>query len=149
MKKMNPVVHFEMPVKDRKRIADFYTQVFGWEMEFLGKEMGNYVTVNTTETDERGLVKRPGAINGGFFPKNQNMPNNCPSIVIAVDDIDEHVKKLTRAGAKVLADPVDIPNVGKYASFRDPEGNICSILQPVMSIEEKVEVEDYGETGEI
>jgi len=27
---MNPVVHFEMPAKDRKRMADFYTRVFGW-----------------------------------------------------------------------------------------------------------------------
>jgi predicted enzyme related to lactoylglutathione lyase len=148
MKKMNPVVHFEIPVKDRKKIADFYTQVFGWEAQFLGKEMGNYVTVNTTESDERGLAKRPGAINGGFSPKSQNS-NNCPSIVIAVDDIEEYVKKLTRAGAKVLGDPVDIPTVGKFVSFRDPEGNVCSILQPVMTVEEKVEVNDYGETGEI
>jgi predicted enzyme related to lactoylglutathione lyase len=23
---MNPVVHFEMPAEDRKRIADFYTK---------------------------------------------------------------------------------------------------------------------------
>jgi predicted enzyme related to lactoylglutathione lyase len=28
--KMNPVVHFEMPANDRKRMADFYTKVFGW-----------------------------------------------------------------------------------------------------------------------
>jgi predicted enzyme related to lactoylglutathione lyase len=25
---MNPVVHFEMPAEDRKRMADFYTKVF-------------------------------------------------------------------------------------------------------------------------
>jgi len=38
---MNPVVHFEMPAKDRKRMADFYTKVFGWRTQLLGPEMGN------------------------------------------------------------------------------------------------------------
>jgi predicted enzyme related to lactoylglutathione lyase len=149
MKKMNPVVHFEMPADDRNRMAEFYSNVFGWETKFFGEEMGNYVTVSTTETDENGMIKMPGAINGGFFPKNENMPNNNPSIVIAVDDIQEHVKKISEAGGNVLGEPVDIPNVGLYVSFRDTEGNVCSILQPVMTVREKAEVEDYGYTGEI
>lgn len=40
---MNPVVHFEMPAEDRKRMADFYTKVFGWKIQELGEDMGNYV----------------------------------------------------------------------------------------------------------
>lgn len=149
MKKMNPVVHFEMPAEDRNRMADFYSNVFGWETKFLGEEMGNYVTVSTSETDENGMTKMPGAINGGFFLKNENMPNNQPSIVIAVDDIHEHVKKISEAGGNVLSEPVEIPGVGVYASFRDTEGNVCSILQPVMNMNEKAEVQEYGYTGEI
>ncbi len=31
--KMNPVVHFEMPAEDRKRMADFYAKVFGWKTQ--------------------------------------------------------------------------------------------------------------------
>ena len=61
---MNPVVHFEMPAEDRKRIADFYARVFGWRMQMLGPEMGNYVVVTTTEPDEKGRPKKPGAITG-------------------------------------------------------------------------------------
>jgi uncharacterized protein len=132
MNKMNPVVHFEMPAENTKRMADFYTNVFGWKTKFFGEEMGNYVTVSTTETDDKGMVKNPGAINGGFYPKNENMPNNCPSIVIAVDDVNVHIKKITEAGGKVLGTPVDIPGIGKYVSFKDSEGNVCSILQPFM-----------------
>ena len=45
MKKMNPVVHFEMPAEDRKRMADFYNQVFGWQTQLMGEEMGDYVLV--------------------------------------------------------------------------------------------------------
>ena len=70
--KMNPVVHFEMPAEDRKRMASFYSNVFGWQTQMLGPDMGNYVIAITTEADERGRPKNPGAINGGFFPKSNN-----------------------------------------------------------------------------
>ena len=40
---MNPVVHFEMPAEDRKRMADFNTKVFGWKAQQIGEDMGNYV----------------------------------------------------------------------------------------------------------
>lgn len=149
MKKMNPVVHFEMPAEDRHRMAEFYSTAFGWEPKFFGEEMGNYVTVYTSETDENGMVKKPGAINGGFFLKSENMPSNCPSLVIAVDDVREHVRIVNEAGGTVLGEPMDIPGVGLYVSFRDTEGNICSILQPVMNQGERVSVDDLGQTGEI
>jgi predicted enzyme related to lactoylglutathione lyase len=132
MKKMNPVVHFEMPAEDRKRMAGFYSEVFGWQTQMLGEEMGNYVTVSTTETGENGRPKTPGAINGGFYPKRDDMPAQYPSIVIAVDDITDAMKKITKANGKVLGEPDDIPGVGKYVSFIDTEGNRVSLLQPIM-----------------
>ena len=42
MSKMNPVIHFEMPAEDKKRMSDFYTNVFGWQTQQLGPEMGEY-----------------------------------------------------------------------------------------------------------
>ena len=74
--RMNPVVHFEMPAEDRKRMADFYTNVFGWKTQLLGPEMGDYVLATTTESDETGRPKNPGAINGGFFSKCEITPRN-------------------------------------------------------------------------
>jgi uncharacterized protein len=129
---MNPVVHFEMPAKDRKRMAEFYSDVFGWKYQMLGEEMGNYVTVSTVETDEKGRPVNPGAINGGFYPVPDDGIAHVPSIVIAVDDINAAVKRVTESGGKVLGEPVNIPQVGKYVSFIDTEGNRSSILQPEM-----------------
>jgi len=132
MKTMNPVVHFEMPAEDRQRMADFYSGVFGWQTKLMGEDMGNYVTVATTELDANGRPKMPGAINGGFYPKTADMPNPVPSIVIAVEDIKESMKMVTKAGGKVLGEPMDIPTVGSYVSFIDTEGNRVSLLQPSM-----------------
>ncbi len=129
MSKMNPVVHFEMPYEDGKRMADFYTKAFGWQTQIMGPEMGNYVVVSTTESDPKtGFPKTPGSINGGFFNKSKG--NNTPSVVISVDDIKAGMKKVTDAGGKVLGEPVEIPGIGLYVSFEDPEGNRVSMMQP-------------------
>jgi predicted enzyme related to lactoylglutathione lyase len=32
---MDLVVHFEMPAGDSKRMSEFYTKAFGWEMKRL------------------------------------------------------------------------------------------------------------------
>jgi predicted enzyme related to lactoylglutathione lyase len=63
---MNPVVHFEMPAENKSRMAAFYTKAFGWKTQLLGPDMNEYVLVTTTELDENGRPKNPGAINGGF-----------------------------------------------------------------------------------
>jgi len=132
MVKMNPVVHFEMPYENPERLVNFYSQVFGWEMRQMGKDMGEYVTASTTETNENRVIKRPGAINGGFFPRRSDMPAQYPSVVIGVDDIKEAMKKVADAGGKVLGEPVEIPGIGQYVSFTDTEGNRVSLLQPSM-----------------
>ena len=128
---MNPVVHFEMPAENRKRMAAFYTKAFGWKTQPLGPEMGDYVLATTTECDQTGRPKRPGAINGGFFPKSAET-GSCPSLVISVQDVKEHMKKVAKAGGKVLGEPVEIPGVGLFVSFVDTEGNRLSMLQPRM-----------------
>jgi predicted enzyme related to lactoylglutathione lyase len=129
-KNLDPVVHFEMPYDNRVRMATFYESVFGWQTQMLGEEMGNYVLATTTETDESG-PKRVGAINGGFFPKKPDWPAQHPSVVIAVDDVKESIKKVIDAGGTVLGEPMEIPGVGQYVSFIDTEGNRVSMLQPI------------------
>jgi uncharacterized protein len=129
MSEMNPVVHFEMPYENQKRMVDFYSKTFGWKPQIFGPEMGNYVVVDTSERNEKtGFPTQPGRINGGLFSKTQE--NFVPSIVIGVPDIHEAIKKINAAGGKVLGQPVDIPGTGMYISFIDTEGNRASVIQP-------------------
>lgn len=127
---MNPVIHFEMPAEDRKRMANFYTRVFGWQTQQMGPEMGDYVIATTTESDEKGRPKRPGAINGGFFQKTDDRPAQYPSVVIGVEDIKDQIKKVEGAGGKILGEPMEIPGIGWYVSFLDTEGNRVGMIQP-------------------
>ncbi len=131
---MNPVVHFEMPAEDSQRMSDFYTKAFGWKTQVMGPEMNNYVVVTTGDADEDGRPIEPGYINGGFYKSTD--AKNVPSVVIAVEDIIEAMKKVTEAGGKVLGGsqgegkPDDIPGVGLFASIIDTEGNKVGLLQP-------------------
>jgi uncharacterized protein len=130
MNKMCPVVHFEMPYEQRERMAKFYQESFGWQTQMLGDEMGNYVLAMTTEMEECS-PKKPGTINGGFFQKKPDWPAQYPSVVIAVDDIQNAMKKVNKAGGEVIGEPMQIPGVGQYVSFFDTEGNRVSLLEPV------------------
>lgn len=136
MSKMDPVVHFEMPAKDKKRVSDFYSKVFGWKMQTLGPEMGNYVLAGTTEVDEKNMAKRPGAINGGFFDYQDKEGFDIPHIVIAVSNLEEGMKKIKDAGGKILGgakgpDTIDdIQGIGRYILFEDSEGNHVGMLEP-------------------
>ncbi len=126
---MKSVVHFEMPYKDPKRVADFYSKVFGWSTKELGEEMGHYITAQTTETDENQMVQTPGTINGGFYDLKQTPDSKEPSVVIAVEDVKKSMEDIKAAGGEILGEPQGIPGVGLWVSFRDSEGNRVSILQ--------------------
>jgi uncharacterized protein len=41
---------------------------------------------------------------------------------IAVDNVDERVKKATKAGAKVMKPAFDVPNVGRIVILLEPGG---------------------------
>ena len=127
---MDSVVHFEMPFDDQKRLSAFYKSAFGWKMQNMGAQMGEYVLASTTESGPQGRPNTPGAINGGFFPRKPDLPAQYPSVVIGVGNITKAMQKITKAGGTVLGEPMDIPGVGQYVSFTDTEGNRVSVLQP-------------------
>ena len=128
---MNPVVHFQMPADDKARMSKFYTEAFGWKTNQMGEDMNNYVVVQTAPTNDKGMLLEPGRINGGFFQRTDDLMSQYPSIVIAVPDINESMKKIENAGGKIQSQPDHIPGVGLFATFFDTEGNHVCILQPI------------------
>ena len=138
---MNPVTHFEMGYNDRERMKKFYEAAFGWKMQQYGPEMGNYVVAQTAETDEKGMVKTPGTINGGFYEKTDNPLSHAPSVVISVKNINAAIEAVREQGGTILGgmdasgghtmEPQMIPGVGLWISIQDTEGNRVSLIQPI------------------
>ena len=114
-------------------MSNFYANAFGWQMQDLGPDMGHYVLAQTAdEMNKRtGRPKEAGIINGGFYEKTDDKPV-YPSIVIAVPNIKDGMKRVKKAGGKVEGDPIPIPGFGTYVYFVDTEGNRLSIIEPAM-----------------
>ena len=55
---------------------------------------------------------------------------NAPSVVIAVDNLDESMKKVKDAGGELMNEPMNIPGIGMYVAVKDTEGNRVGMLQP-------------------
>jgi predicted enzyme related to lactoylglutathione lyase len=125
---MDPVVHFELPADDLGRAQNFYRTVFGWQIQSMPVPGGaEYTIANTTETDDRGMPKRLGAINGGMIKRQA--PGERPVIVMDVQSVDDYVKKVQNAGGKIVQPPMNIGTMGRYARITDTEGNVVGLWQ--------------------
>jgi hypothetical protein len=127
---MNKVVHFEIPVDDIERAQKFYKDLFDWDIEKAG-EMP-YWHARTGETDDNThMPKEAGFINGGLMQRDsENDPSGVkPIVVIKVEDLDEHLKKIEEAGGKTVMPAMDIGDVGRYARVEDTEKNVIGIWE--------------------
>lgn len=122
---MDKVVHFEIPAEDVKRAKKFYESVFGWQTNDI-PEM-DYTMLITSPTDERNMPKEKGAINGGMMKRSDKVKS--PLVTISVSDIDDAVKKLEKAGGKLVLPKVKVEKMGFLAYFKDTEGNVVGLWQ--------------------
>ncbi len=118
---MPRVIHFEIPADDPERAVKFYKKVFGWEIQKWEGPM-DYWLVKTGEDNEMG-------INGAIMPREFG---NKVRNTIAVESLEEAIKKIKSKGGKMLTEKQAIPNIGIMAAFEDTEGNISVILEPDM-----------------
>jgi predicted enzyme related to lactoylglutathione lyase len=116
---MAKIVHFEIPVDDAERASAFYREALGWEVSGFGTQP--YWLVTAGHDDE------PGA-NGALIGRGE--VHRSPVLIVGVDQIDEAVQKVVRAGGHLVQDELAIPGVGWSAYFRDTEGNTIGLFQP-------------------
>ncbi len=113
----HPVVHFEIAGKDGKKLQDFYGKLFDWKVN-VEAGMGDYGLVEAGE----------GGIGGGIFQAQEGMPPFV-TVYVSVDDLQACLDKAVRLGGKAIVPPTPIPNVGAFAMFHDPEGNLVGLFK--------------------
>ncbi|MFQ5880107.1 MAG: VOC family protein, partial [Dehalococcoidia bacterium] len=69
------VVHFEIPANDPEKLADFYRQAFGWQIEKTEGLM-EYWFIQTVPVDAQGRPTEPG-VNGGMM--RRQAPEQAPT----------------------------------------------------------------------
>ena len=121
------IVHFEIPADDPEKLVDFYTNLFGWQIQKYDMGGTPYWGVMTVPSNDQGMPNEPGAINGGLF--NRQAPGQQPTNYVSVESVDEYANKAKGLGATVLMERQAVPNMGWFAIISDPTGAIFGIWQ--------------------
>jgi len=118
----------ELLTQDQDDGAKFYAEVFGWGLEKLEmQDYGGYILLKRTGVkDEMGADKSAG----GVAKAPPGVPVSFWLPYISVPSADDLVAKAKRLGGQVTAGPMDIPNVGRFATLLDPQNAAFAILQP-------------------
>ena len=111
-----PVVHWELWSKEPAKLSDFYSKVFDWNINHI-PEM-DYRMVETGGD---------GGINGGIMaPKQGPWPGNM-AFYIDVEDLAPYQDKIKAAGGKIVVEKQDVPGVGTFSLFEDPDGRVLGM----------------------
>ncbi len=111
-----PVVHWELWSRNPEKVADFYAEVFDWNIQHI-PEM-NYRMVDTGSD---------AGIGGGIMkPDEGPMPGNM-AFYIDVDDLAAYRDRITKAGGKIIVEEMEVPDTGTFCLFEDPDGRVQGI----------------------
>jgi predicted enzyme related to lactoylglutathione lyase len=99
----------------------FYGDLFGWEVP---------ESENPEQTGGYRLATLRGKPVAGLMPLMQEDQPIAWTTYMSVDDADDAAAKATEAGGQVVAEPMDVMDLGRMALFTDPTGAFLGIWQP-------------------
>lgn len=113
----NPVVHWELMSRQPEKVADFYASIFGWKVDHRPD-----LDYRIVDTRAEGEMK---GIGGGIVKPDRDgpWPGNM-LFYILVDDLDAYRKKIVAAGGKIHIEEQEVPGMGSFSLFTDPEGRM-------------------------
>ncbi|MBI3948480.1 MAG: VOC family protein [Armatimonadetes bacterium] len=115
----NPICHFEIMVPDPEKARAFYGQVFDWS--YREDPTHDYIVIHTGADPNGGIMRTPPGV-----PVAASL-----NVYVRVDDIDATLKRVEAAGGHVIVSKTDIPGIGAFALFSDPDGVALGIFREV------------------
>jgi predicted enzyme related to lactoylglutathione lyase len=109
------ICYIEMPATDIRRSADFYKQVFNWNIRTRG---------NGTIAFDDGV----GQVSGTWVLNRPPLDKPGLLLYVMVDDIQVTLDLITNNGGEIVQQVgADAPEI--TARFRDPGGNVIGLYQ--------------------
>lgn len=106
----------EIRVRDLERARNFYATLFDWKVSGAENKDWAYWLIDTGEKPSGGMWR---------FPIDKPLG---VLVYIAVDDIEETLKKVVKLGGKVVV-PKSKENGNAMATIADPDGNLFGLHQ--------------------
>jgi predicted enzyme related to lactoylglutathione lyase len=118
-----PVVHWELMSKDPAKVSTFYEKIFGWKIQVQ----------KLPEVEYRFVDTGGGGINGGILrpPREGPWPGNM-TLYIDVEDLAAYRDRVVKAGGKIQVEAQEVPGMGTFCLFTDPEGRMMGLWKNAM-----------------
>jgi predicted enzyme related to lactoylglutathione lyase len=110
----------ELTTPEPEKSVAFYSKIGGFTETKMQSGPMTYHVLNSGGKTRAGITK----------PMMEGVPTMWTPYV-NVGKADAIVDKVKKLGATVHAGPMDIPNVGRFAVFTEPNAGTLGILQPV------------------
>jgi hypothetical protein len=118
----------ELITSDTDAAIDFYKHVIGWNTQpydFQGNAGPAYTMWTAGEAPVGGVMQIDSETMGDLPPGWTGYVNT--------PDVDAIVRQARKLGGSVIAEPMDIPTVGRMAGLADPQGASFWVLTPSSS----------------
>lgn len=108
----------ELMTSDVASAKKFYAELFNWQYETWNENPNMpYTVIKAGGEEVAGMMKNP--------PECNTAPP-CWGAYVTVDNVDQSAKQIEALGGKIIVPPTDIPKVGRFCVFSDPQGALCS-----------------------
>lgn len=109
----------ELMTTDAEAAKAFYSKLFGWEMVEHPMEDMTYWGLKVNGDEVGGMMNMP--------PEMADMPPMW-GMYITVNDVEQTARQVEDLGGNILRPPSDIPDVGRFCVFADPQGAVIHAI---------------------
>jgi predicted enzyme related to lactoylglutathione lyase len=114
------LVWTELMTHDTAKAGAFYKSLLGWGSKDMPMPGMTYTVLKRGETDAAGMMAMP--------PDMKDVPPHWMSH-FQTTSVDASAAKAKQLGATFLMEPTDIPEVGRVAVVKDPQGAVFGLFQ--------------------
>ncbi|BDX04979.1 VOC family protein [Planctobacterium marinum] len=108
----------ELMTTSPEQATEFYSGLFGWQFDVMDMGGDNYYVASQDGEKIAGIMAKPHQIIAPGWGQ-----------YVTVNDIQATAEQVEALGGKLLTPPTDIPGVGKFIVFQDPQGAPLSAIQ--------------------
>ena len=100
----NPVAYFELGGRNAANLKEFYSDLFGWNIEAAGQSGAG--------TDYFHIEQTEDGISGGIIQTSGEMPPSYVMFYVSVEDIQASLDKAESLGGTTLVPRYPFPETG-------------------------------------
>lgn len=115
-------VWYDLMTTDPEGAKAFYSAVTGWGTQLWENPGMSYTMWTAGDKTMAGTMKLPDeAVAGGAHPHWL--------AYVSVPDVDAAASRVRELGGTIMVPPTDIPTVGRFSVFADPQGAMMALFK--------------------